>query len=62
MYIVRIIAMIFLAAFLIFGGLIALLGISLSGMLASLLGLISLVAGVLILISLGCHKHDSTCK
>lgn len=63
MCIVRMIAMILLAAYLIFGGFIMLLGMTVPPIGLSVLGLIGIGAGVLILISF-CGKggHDTICK
>ena len=61
MHVVKIIGMILLAVFLTFNGLISLLGLTVGHFMFNALGLISLGAGVLLLISLGsCHKES--CK
>lgn len=64
MCIVKMIAMILLAAFLIISGLIALTGMTIPAFGMSLLGLLALSAGVLILISIGSfhHDHDNKCQ
>ena len=61
MHVVRIIGFILLAVFLTFNGLISLLGLTVGHFIVSALGLISLGAGVLLLISLG-SSHKDNCK
>lgn len=62
MCVVRVIAMILLAAYLIFGGLIMLLGMTVPQMGLAILGLLGIGAGILILISFCGRHHDPMCK
>lgn len=64
MHVIKILAAIFLAAFLIFGGLISFMGMNMAPVINGIVSLIGIVAGILILISLGCcrHKCDSSCN
>lgn len=57
MYIVKLIGLILLAAYLIFDGLISITGVRLGSMAFDALGLIAIGAGILLLISLAAHDH-----
>jgi len=59
MLVVKMIGIILLAAFLIFWGLIVLFGVSLPSLAASVVALIGIAAGVLLLISIGTHRHHN---
>ncbi len=58
MHVVRMLAWIFLAAYLIFGGLITMTGMSIPYVAQNFMGLIGASAGVLILVSLGAHREE----
>jgi hypothetical protein len=57
MLVVNMIGIILLAVFLIFWGLVVLFGVSLPSMVASIVAIIGIASGVLLLISIGTHRH-----
>lgn len=68
MKVIHVLAFVFLAVFLIISGIVGLAGIVLSPVLATILNLLALAAGVLFLVSVGkccheCHECDKcNCK